>query len=57
TSTNWYLTDAIGSVRLTLDDAGVPVDPSGYSYTPFGIPLAAHSLMMFRHQHGLAPGL
>ncbi|NJL54060.1 RHS repeat-associated core domain-containing protein, partial [bacterium] len=27
-----------GSVRLTLDEAGVPVDPSGYSYTPFGVP-------------------
>ncbi|NJO07709.1 MAG: RHS repeat-associated core domain-containing protein [Chloroflexaceae bacterium] len=25
-------------MRLTLDDAGVPIDPSGYSYTPFGIP-------------------
>ncbi|NJL57539.1 RHS repeat-associated core domain-containing protein [bacterium] len=32
------LHDGLGSVRLTLDDAGVPVDPSGYSYTPFGIP-------------------
>ncbi|NJO07598.1 MAG: RHS repeat-associated core domain-containing protein [Chloroflexaceae bacterium] len=38
TGTDWYLADAIGSVRLTLDDAGVPVDPSGYSYTPFGVP-------------------
>ncbi|NJL55408.1 RHS repeat-associated core domain-containing protein [bacterium] len=38
TGTDWYLHDGLGSVRLTLDDAGVPVDPSGYSYTPFGIP-------------------
>ncbi|NJL57536.1 hypothetical protein HC928_22205, partial [bacterium] len=38
TGTDWYLHDGLGSVRLTLDDAGVPVDPSGYSYTPFGVP-------------------
>ncbi|NJL54420.1 RHS repeat-associated core domain-containing protein [bacterium] len=38
TGTEWYLHDGLGSVRLTLDEAGEPVDPSGYSYTPFGVP-------------------
>jgi RHS repeat-associated protein len=34
----WHLHDALGSVRMTLDDSGVPVSASGQSYSPFGVP-------------------
>jgi RHS repeat-associated protein len=33
----WQVPDALGSVRMALDDAGAPVYDSGYGYTPFGV--------------------
>ncbi len=32
----WYLGDALGSVRITLDAAGVPL--AGLNYDPWGTP-------------------
>jgi hypothetical protein len=33
----WALHDALGSVRLSLDDTGTPIYASGYGYSPFGV--------------------
>lgn len=34
----WDLPDALGSVRLAVDDTGTPVVATALSYTPFGVP-------------------
>ncbi|NJL54418.1 RHS repeat-associated core domain-containing protein [bacterium] len=47
TGTEWYLTDAIGSVRLTLDDAGQPLGGHDLAYTPFGIPQSGAQPALF----------
>ncbi|NJL55947.1 RHS repeat-associated core domain-containing protein [bacterium] len=47
TGTEWYLADAIGSVRLTLDDAGQPLGGHDLAYTPFGIPQSGAQPALF----------
>jgi hypothetical protein len=34
----WALSDALGSVRLSLDDTGTPLVASDLAYSPFGVP-------------------
>ncbi|NJL54416.1 hypothetical protein HC928_03915 [bacterium] len=47
TGTEWYLTDAIGSVRLTLDETGQPLVGHDLAYTPFGIPQSGAQPALF----------